>query len=381
MPGFIESKLKDYTMKTQEELAPNTNSLPKSQPSITVLAVIFPYIEWLANNPSVQNNKELQLLTYFQRQGTDAIPWMSFNGFFARAVGGMPYAGSRLVFDNMVSSDFTDLLTLRKLMVRYKIEDAIQKGVNHVIFLGGGYDVRALMGAINHPQVHFIEADYGITRETKINALKNLPTGVRQELKIDIEYNVDNDQLTVNHNLTYLNCDLSQDEPMLFKHLAAIKGKKLLIAEGLAVYLTERANKTLLQNIKNILGEEDELLISYEAMTSANSKTSQQATQCSNETYKFALPPERALEFIQGFDLEISSTFAAHDFLGLVDNNEGYERYKDRSKRRETMYLITRPSLSAIKINDINEVDSHTLGDLIQSNLPPQKSNNYCTIS
>lgn len=147
----------------------------KNQASITALSVASAFGRAVNKRPYLFSPIEEKLIAHICDYAITPIPPLSMNGFFARTLSVSPYNIQTLFFNHAGWPYYAEYILLRKFIVKDKIESAILNGAKQIVFLGGGYDIRAFICAQYYPDVRFYELDRGITREAKLNAMEAMP--------------------------------------------------------------------------------------------------------------------------------------------------------------------------------------------------------------
>lgn len=78
-----------------------------------------------------------------------------------RLFGFLPNALHSPLICSQVKTDYYRHMVARKLAIKNKIQNAIEEGIEQVIFLGAGYDPRPYLEAKSSPNVSFYEVDAG----------------------------------------------------------------------------------------------------------------------------------------------------------------------------------------------------------------------------
>lgn len=272
--------------------------------------------------------KEAHLTNHLCNVGRQSL--RGFNWALSEGLSMLPYSWQSSFFSKAAVPSYDHVVMMRKLMIKQKIERAIHEGVQQIIFLGGGYDVRGLMTAVAHKNVHVFELDRGPTRESKMKGLDTLPASFGFEF-VDV------------FNMHYIDCDLGKDnlQKVLASNGYSEDAPTLVIVEGVTMYLTEEANRQLLINLQKLLNKNSEVLLSYGsgAYYTALQKSVQSS---SNELYQFSLPVDQVIKFVREFGFDVSAKFCAMDALHLI-NDENADYYVKRPQlARETYFSLTK---------------------------------------
>lgn len=320
-------------------------SIASTQQSMTAVSVFWALERALQlGYAHLFSEQEQQLIAHFAQAGRQTLPvfsWeegrplFSFNGLLFKGIGACSAPWQEYIFEKAVAARYSEQIMLRKILIKETIENAIERGVKQVIFLGGGYDIRALLTGMANPGVRVCEMDRAPTRDYKIQALFSAMNG---DFGLSINgYKQSNDgTIRFNDNLFYINCDLSEqnlsDVLMNFGFDSAIDS--LIIAEGLTMYLSPEDNLNLLRSAAEFMTDNSELLLSY--VTNLNvSLMNDLCTKSSGEVFKFAPTPDNVIPFVAFGGLGVVSKFCAIDCLdaGLA-----------RTQRvKEDYYLIRKP--------------------------------------
>jgi hypothetical protein len=161
---------KEASKETSKEINRETNKA-----SITALSVGSAFQRALNKYSYLFSEHEEKLMGYICEYAVKPIPCFSMNGFFARSLSASPYSLQTFFFNHAVWPYYEEYILLIKLIVKNKINEAILNGAKQIVFLGGGYDIRAFICSQEYPELRFYELDRGITRETKLTALENIP--------------------------------------------------------------------------------------------------------------------------------------------------------------------------------------------------------------
>lgn len=257
----------------------------------------------------------------------------------------------------MVIPSYDELIMLRKLMVRHKIEEAIANNTTQIIILGGGYDIRALITAERHPGVTVYELDRGATRHNKLDCIKTIPADIMPN-----KINELSKQITqVNHNLFYLDCDLIETSikeiliPCGFKP----DQKCLIIAEELSMYLNKETNQQLLTTIHSLFQhDESELLISYIEKSGYFSSIAENAHKEHKEEYQLSLSLNEMMPFVKGCNLAIVAKKTPAYMLDDINKKDEADFFRNNRTPQEHYFSIKKPSLNNYEhLNDVPEMN------------------------
>ncbi|STX81596.1 O-Methyltransferase involved in polyketide biosynthesis [Legionella busanensis] len=338
-------------MQSKQEQVPND-----VKPSVTALSVAMAFSRSLDTGYIYLFSKqELALTQHFVNVGKQSL--YGLNWALSESLFRMPYFLQQSFFNTVVVPGYDHIIMLRKLMIKDKIERAIKSGIEQIIFLGGGYDIRALVTALAHPDISIYELDRGPTRVHKIKGLKTIPKEVCLE-NVSLTEQTDG-TILLGDNLRYIECDLGENNLLdtLKSHGFNQNRRTLVIAEGLTMYLSEEENKKLLESMAKILKENDELLLSFGSATASSSKIAEASLQRSKETYRFSLAPQNVIAFVEKSGFAVNGKFVAASMLEKIgDLSAATYHKKNASGRKEYYYLLQKSSLELDERRSIEAV-------------------------
>lgn len=350
----------------------------KSKSSITALSVASAFQRALDKKYHyLFSSNESKLLDHICQQAIKSFPTMSMNGFLANSIFISPHAIQTLFFNNVVGQYYEEFILLRKLLIKEKINNAIENGAKQIVFLGGGYDIRAFIGAQEHPDVNFYELDRGITRENKLNAMATIPDELGyNNFKIET---ISSTATIINNNLFYLECDFSTDDLSETLNIYGFDKTQptIIIGEGLTMYLDEQENEHTLRLANNLLNHPDSgLLIGYATKPIVESSLSDLAKQDSNENYKFYLPPQNVIPFSQKSGMCVAETKLPVNLLSHIGEMDGkiyFQSTKD-ANTFEQYYFIKNGIFMDNNITEIHDIPAIDI--LIPT--PPESTPSTC---
>lgn len=282
--------------------------------SVTALSVAMGFTRALATEYEyLFSRPQLALATHLWQTGRQSLGW--FNWAFSGVVSLAPYSAQQSFFNSIVIPAYDQTIMLRKLMIMHKVNEAISSGATQIVFLAGGYDIRALMTARNHPTVNVFEVDRGPTRDAKVKGLCCIPAGIGFD---DVKPTTDDrGTLVIGNNLKLIECDLAKDNLLnALIHYGYDPAKKtIVIAEGLTMYLSKAENRRLLDMISQLISDNSSLLLSYMAAGRKLTSLEENALKETNETYQSPLPPEEVISFVRPSGYMVCQHFHAADKL------------------------------------------------------------------
>lgn len=298
------------------------------------------------------SENERALGRYFFEKGKNALAFKNY--LLYSLVDMSPYSRQRKIVEDATVRGLDELILLRKLMIKNRIDVAIKEGVQQIVFLGGGYDIRGLITAMQNSSIPVYEIDRGKTRSKKIDAISSIPLEISLgEIKTN---QTDNGTLIVNKNLFLIECDLGKDNlfQILQKNGYDKTKKTLIIAEGLTMYLTELENQSLLSILAENISDNDQLLLSFITKIT-NTLRAEEAMKRSNESYKFAIGTESIPSFLSKCGFDVSGKFYTKFMLDKIGADEILEYTKAHPETPEECYfsLIRSHTLSPIPINEV----------------------------
>jgi len=346
------------------------------KPSMTALSVAMAFMRSLDTEYEYLFTKqELELIKHICYVGKQSLVGM--NWALGEGISALPYSMQQSFFNFVVLPGYDQIIMLRKLMVKNKIENAIKNGTKQIVFLGGGYDIRAFIISLTYPEVSIYELDRGPTRESKLKGLKTIPKTMGFD-GINIQ-ELSTSSVIVNKNLYYIACDLSKDSlsEKLYEHGFSKENKTLIIAEGLTMYLSKDENQNLLLSLSKILDDESELLLSYGSEI-PHSKIAETSLKSSNEFYRFSLHPQKVISFVEGCGFSINAKFDVTTMLEKIgDSSASIYQKNDQNRPKEWYYSLQKlPSLKDnMTIDDIPSIDLE-----IPNKPVKEKSRSYCSL-
>ncbi|HFE8539845.1 TPA: class I SAM-dependent methyltransferase [Legionella pneumophila] len=263
-------------------------------------------------------------------------------------------------FNKTVTPGYHSMILARKLMLKHKVEMGIlSNGVRQVIFLGGGYDVRAFISSIKFPNVQFYELDRGQTRQIKLKALLNIPKeiGIRQT-PVDIRINHTH---IFNENFFCVDCDFLEDnlEEVLCANGFKKGSKTLVIAEGLTMYLNEKGVMQLLAGLANLLEEHDEFILSF--IPKIINSFSEDMPIESRELHCFSLPPDEVSRFVTAYGFEVIHKNLFKDLLMLMGDINNAKKHENNLILKQEHYYTLRKCTHLLKASSktIHEIPDY----------------------
>ena len=203
---------------------------------------------------------ERDLLRHFVDTALEAYPVYTVDGFCAHALSTLDNYFQRAICEIAMHPNYDDLILSRKLIIKQNIETAIREGVEQIVFLGGGYDIRSLIVAAQNPNIVVYELDTGATRDNKIKCLRTIPFHI-----LSIDNLVKSDSFTlVFDNLFYVDYKAKVTttiEETIRPFGFSSDKKTLIIAEELTMDLDEDANAWLLKMAFSMLKHEGSKLL------------------------------------------------------------------------------------------------------------------------
>jgi methyltransferase (TIGR00027 family) len=300
---------------------------------------------WNVSNPS-----EIALATHLWQRGKFGLTGLNYA--FSYVVSSLPFSLQHAIINKFVAQGCDETIMLRKLMIADQVDKAIAGGIKQIVFLGGGYDVRAFMVAMKHSDVTVYELDRGPTRESKIAGLMSIPDHLGYASRV-IKKNSETGTLAVGTNLQYINCDIGVDDvaSKLNAHGFNSAIPSLFIGEGLTMYLSEEDNQKLLRTLFTLMTDNSKCLLSYMAPRLKMSSIESSSLKETGELYRTPLNPEQVIPFVGpcGFDV-IGRCNAANrlPLIGVVDSG----------LFKETYYLMNKAErVPAKSINDVPQID------------------------
>lgn len=319
--------------------------------SVTALSVAMAYTRALSLQAwSVSNPAEIALATHLWQKGKLGLT--GFNYAFSSLVSNLPFSLQHSIFNKVVAPGYDETIMLRKLMIADQVENAIAGGIKQVVFLGGGYDVRAFMVARRHYDVSVYELDRGPTRESKMAGMMSIPTRLGYSGHA-VSKSIIDGTLMVGANLKYIECDLVRGDiaVKLGSHLFDPTQASLFIGEGLTMYLSVEDNQKLLRNLFNLMTDDSRCLISFMSPRLEMGSIERNALKDTGEMYRTPLHPVQVIPFVGSCGFDIAGCCTVSDRLsemGIAGN----------ALLNETYYLMNKSASVQVKsINDVPRID------------------------
>lgn len=311
----------------------------------------------LSDYDSLFNPSEALLTNHLCAVGRQSL--RGLNWVLAEGISRLSYSWQQSFFNKAVVPGYDHVIMLRKLMIKQQIDKAVSDGVRQIVILGGGYDIRGLIVALNNPDVQVYELDRGPTRESKLQGLQTLPRDIGfDDLKLT---KVSPGVVYSGHhgNMKYIECDLSQEK---LKDLLVFQGfnpdaRALILAEGLTAYLDEEQNQQLLLAIAELDHPDNQTIISYLSAIDYTSIT-KAAQSSSNELLQFARSPQAVIEFAAKCGFDVEKQFCAAHALKII-GDENAEYYESHPNQIKEIYFTMKVGELAPdkKITDVAEID------------------------
>jgi methyltransferase (TIGR00027 family) len=142
----------------------------------------------------------------------------------------------------VAESQMVQYLTARTWFFDQTVVDAIERGVTQIVVAAAGYDTRSLRYA--RPGVHWFELDHPATQTDKLARLAELDAALGEITFVSADFTIDN----VTERLTTAGCDPEVES--------------LVLAEGIATYLSLDVLHDLLSGLRRAVGAGSQLAIS-----------------------------------------------------------------------------------------------------------------------
>ena len=272
----------------------------------------------------------------YSKQTISGIKWI-----VEESICQLPYSLQQSFFNYFIIPAHDQVILLRKLMIKHVIDNFIEKNLKQIVFLGGGYDIRAYVTAINNPQMKIFELDRGATFTTKLNGLKEIP----------IDFGFGNitiaegkDGSVSFNNLCCISCDFITDNLVeILKQNGLEENEPILfIGEGLTTWFNQEANEKLLNMIKHFPNEKNETLLSY-VSAKLESELFEKTFKLADESHQFILSQEQILSFIKMNGYNAVAKFDATNMLESLGNTYESEIYKCNPEKAKELYFILKP--------------------------------------
>lgn len=353
----------------------NVKEIPKS--SVTALSVALAFLRALeTGHLYLFSDMELALVKHFYFKGKQSFPFYDnkLNKVLVETISASPYSLQQWLLQKMVITGYDHLILLRKLMVKNKIDEAVNNGLKQLVFIGGGYDIRSLLASMDYPDLQVFELDRGQTRDGKINGLRTIPAeSIPKTISIK---EMELGGVQVNSNLRYISCDLSEDDLIetLNRYGFDSDLQTLVVCEGLTMYLDQNENEKLLVSLANLINDKSQLLLSYIAKVEYTAVVSA-SLNSSKELYRFSITKDDVILFLARNGFSPTGRFVAADNLDRIGEHEKAEYFKKAEYKLEEYYLLEKKS-GVNLVNSVEEIPA------IEFHIPPRpESTSSCTIS
>jgi O-methyltransferase involved in polyketide biosynthesis len=263
--------------------------------SLKALTAIWAFMRGQQNNAHLFGEKELRLTRNIVNAIIATEPSYFYWGM-ARTVYSMPNSVQRGFFNQMISTGYDQAVFGRKLLIKQKIDQAVAKGVQQIVFVGSGYDLRPFIAANCYPDVKFYELDCGAIRQLKLTLLMQTPSSsISTEILSEGAY-------VLNDNLYSIQFDLSyNDVSMALRKYGFIQNAdSLFVAEEITSRTHHLHIEKMLGSIRELLTDNSELFISF---TESNHRMTPDGSEAKPETL---IVPDHMMHFAQisGFHLK-----------------------------------------------------------------------------
>ena len=267
---------------------------------------------------------------------------------------------------------YDEFVSLRKIMINECILKAKEKGIKQVVFLGAGYDVRSLFIP---KELSVFELDRGLTRERKIDALKDLP---KEWLK-GYSYKETDSAFYINDNIKLIQCDFLSDNlaECLTSHGFDKERETLFIAEGVTVYLTGEAVSKLLNNVHSLMGEKSEFLLSFMPGNPATKELGDELKK-SAEEYRFSLPPSNVIVYAREHDFSATARFTTNSSGKFL--SEQVVRFYPKPEFTPEPYYVFEKGKNRQKIFNISDMPEIDLEKFKPLFLVEKIATSYCPL-
>lgn len=303
--------------------------------------------------------KHLRLLEHVVQTALKSRPFrFTFNDLLIKLLSFLSDSAQRLFFNFAIKPGYDLLITSRKLMLQAEIDRAIQNGVELVIVLGAGYDLKTLFQARSHKKVKFVEVDIdGPTRNQKLEAIrtyknKHGKTPFNLKLKEGSQ-----NTYSLDENLLFIAGDL-ENEPLaqIFqKNGINFSRPTLVIAEGLTMYLSEKAVNSLLDQLSALLSKGSKIVMS--ALPEMKSSfLLRWVLRSSGELYKFSKPFDEAPDYFRKHGFEAQEVFTVPTAMSLTSDTKLKQHYDTREKTVEPYYFLAKKEDAKVEYKSFKEI-------------------------
>jgi methyltransferase (TIGR00027 family) len=218
---------------------------------------------------------------------------------------------ARILFQDIWAKHYVEQIALRKIYIRQSVENAItEKGVQQVLYLGGGFDAMCLVLHKRYPLIKFFELDRGPHREIKENASRTM--------------------MEINDNMHFIDADLASNEWLdnLLANGFNLDEPTICIAEGFTMYLTRPALDQWMDKIKICLKHDRSSLLLSFATPALNinqlaSALDKRALKGVEENLRSIFQPDAIPDYLKQVNFIATEKFTAPEMQRLISSALG----------------------------------------------------------
>lgn len=205
------------------------------------------------------------------------------------------------------------------------------RNVEQVVFLGAGFDTRAIRFSRKFNRVQFFELDFPHTQDHKLKQLER----VKRSQSID------------DSHTTYIPIDFNKTAPfdLLKEHNYSLTKKTLIIWEGVTMYLPEETISSVLSNIRENTASGSYLTFDYLAPENLPANNQQGGNYVSkiDEEYIWGISPKELPVYVGRFGYQVIEN------LTPTDLNKKYLNYAEDTSIRNGLSEKVTPSIALLE--------------------------------
>lgn len=360
-------------MESRQLIEPTT-------PSMTAFNIFMATWRSSKKYPHLFTPLEKQLLDTFSPIIKQGFPLNGPNGY---RLNGMYYAPRQVTaafMSNYLIPYYDDMVLIRKLMIKQWLHDKIDEGVEQVVVVGDGFDIRSLVVGLTNPAVTVFALDRSATRHYKTLAIQ----GSHSHFNASSLLETSAQKLVINGNIYYLDFDANQQTlaDCLTQNTFDQNRKTAVLLEGFGMYVTREVMQSLLTSLNDLVPTPGHLKVLVSMMSKIrHTPLGENSLKNSKELYQSSLRPSEAIDFFKSFG-DITGKFTACSHLENLGNEAGQEfihedaqKPDDQSMPHEHYYELTNTS-DVNLINTIENVPELALPE----HLAPKPTSSWCTV-
>lgn len=342
--------------------------------SMTAFSVLLGYWRFMQKHPELFDEKERMMVSQMIPLIKEGFPWSGANGLVLNTIYYSPRSLQSFMLNNIAKMGYDELMGMRKLMIKNWLEEC---NAEQVVVIGDGYDTRALLYGLSHPNVSVFACDRAPTRDLKLKALMSVCEG--GQLMGDGTY-------LVGENIRYINLDL-QDVTLLVclkAHGFDPNKKTAILLEGVLPYLSDVDVASTMSGIRKLSENHSNVRVLLSVMDKIKygTATQEQAHKNSGEGLKSSLHPSKTIEKFGSLGFEVTGKFSSFNSFYLINEHETQFFYdvdsvkSDGESMSRELYYELCPSDSP----DIQKTLDHVPVLSLPINTAPRDNASWCNL-